>query len=84
MYIAEPLSARMRPYFFIALRITWLAAENPETLKFALRRRRMPIGGALALLEVDAECEAGGVNPSLELGTVKRMAWLIAPAATSS
>jgi len=51
-----------------------LAAEKLETSKLVFRRRRMPIGGALVLLEVDAEWEAGGVNPSLELGTVKRMA----------
>ena len=27
MYRADPLSARMRPYFFKALRMTWLVAE---------------------------------------------------------
>jgi len=37
-----PLSARNIPYFFIAVRITWLAAEKLEILTLALRRMRIP------------------------------------------
>ena len=70
----EPLSARMRPYFFMALRMTWLVAEKVETSKLALRRRRVPMGGAAELLVVAAQWEAGGVKPALEFCTVKRIA----------
>ncbi len=31
------------PYFFIAVRITWFAAEYPDMSKLAFRRMRMPI-----------------------------------------
>jgi len=43
-----PLSARIIPYFFIAVRMTWLAAEKPEMLTLALRRTRMPMMFILA------------------------------------
>src|SRR5688572_18968231 len=41
----DPLSARIMPYFFRALRITREWPVNPETLKSLLRRTRRPIGG---------------------------------------
>ena len=39
---------------------------------------------ALALLVVEAKCEAGGMKPALEFCSVKRIACLMEPAATSS
>src|ERR1700692_753299 len=62
MYIEDPLSAMIIPYFFSAVRITWFAAENPEMSKPALSRRRMPIGAASAFDEFAAQCDAGGTN----------------------
>src|ERR1700690_3004448 len=62
MYMEEPLSAMIIPYFLSAVRITWFAAENEEMLKLALSRRRMPIGAASAFDEFEAQCEAGGTN----------------------
>ena len=60
--MALPLSARIMPYFFSAVRITWFAGENPEMSKLAFSRNRMPIGGASASVFVTAQCEAGGVK----------------------
>src|ERR1700680_1526307 len=62
MYIEEPLSALIIPYFLSAVRITWFATENDEMSKLALSRRRMPIGAADAFDEFAAQCDAGGVN----------------------
>jgi hypothetical protein len=39
----------------MAFRMTWLAAEKPEASNEDFSRRRMPMGGALALLELDAQ-----------------------------
>ncbi len=46
-YQLEPLSARMRPYFSIAWRITFASALSPESPSVVpfFRRRRSPIGG---------------------------------------
>src|ERR1700683_5536308 len=62
MYMEEPLSAMIIPYFLSAVRITWLAAENEEISTLVLSRRRIPIGAASALVEFAAQCEAGGMN----------------------
>ena len=54
MYMDEPLSAMIRPYFFMAVRSAWFAGEKDEISKLALSRRRIPIGAALAFEEVAA------------------------------
>src|SRR5579863_309800 len=77
MYMALPLSARIIPYFFSAVRITWSSAGKPEISKLAFRRRRVPMGGALGLVTVDAQCDAGATNACCVVGTVNRRAWLI-------
>ena len=74
MYIELPLSAMIIPYFFIAFRITWFAAEYPDTSKLAFSRMRMPIGAAVALLVVAAKCDAGGTNAARLFCSVKRIA----------
>src|SRR5215472_13273060 len=74
MKIALPLSARIIPYFFSAVRITWSSAGNPEMSKLAFKRNRVPIGGALVLVVVDAQCEAGATNAICVVGTVNRSA----------
>ena len=56
-YMSDPLSATIRPYVFIAWKIRCTGAVNPEMSFDALRRRRAPIGGALAF--EPATCEAG-------------------------
>ena len=45
MYQAEPLSASMIPYFFMARRITCTSAGYDEMSKLAFRRKRSPIRG---------------------------------------
>src|ERR1700719_3375139 len=82
--IPLPLSARIIPYFFSAVRITWSSAGKPEISKLALRRSRVPMGGALVLVTVEAQCDAGATKALWVVGTVNRSAWLMAPAATSS
>src|SRR2546425_679225 len=52
--------------------------------KLAFSRRRVPMGGALPLVFVEAQCVAGSTKARCEVGTVKRRAWLMAPLATSS
>src|SRR5580700_6050643 len=84
MYMEEPMSAMIIPYFFRAERITWFAAEKEEMSKLALSRRRMPIGAASAFEEFDAQCDAGGTNAARLDCSVNRRAWLISPPATSS
>ena len=84
MYIELPLSAMIMPYFFIAVRMTLFAVENPEVSKVALRRTRMPMGAAFALLEFAAQCDAGGTIVARLFCCVNRIACLICPAATSS
>src|SRR5580693_3287599 len=74
MYIEDPLSAMIIPYFLSAVRITWFAAENPEMSKLAFRRSRMPIGAASEFDEFDAQCVAGGVKAALLDCKVKRSA----------
>jgi hypothetical protein len=78
------LSARIIPYFFSAVRITWFWGEKEEILKPAFSRSRVPIAGALGSVTEDAQCDAGGVKALRVTGTVKRSACFIAPAATSS
>jgi hypothetical protein len=58
MYQLLPLSARMIPYFFIAVRITSVGPENELVANDAFRRRRSPIGGRV-VLEFPAACVAG-------------------------
>src|SRR5215472_18178483 len=53
-------------------------------LKPALRRKRRPIGGDFGSVVVEAQCVAGRTKARCVVGTVKRRAWFIAPAATSS
>ena len=74
MYMDEPLSAMIIPYFLSALRITWFAAENEEISKLALRRIRIPMGAARVLLEVAAQWDAGGINAAWLFCSVKRSA----------
>src|SRR5215469_4198201 len=74
MKIALPLSARIIPYFFSAVRMTWSSGGNPEMSKVDFRRRRIPMGGALGSVRVDAQCDAGGVKARRVVGTVKRRA----------
>jgi len=45
---------------------------------------RMPMGAAFELLELAAQCEAGGINAARLFCRVKRSAREIFPAATSS
>src|SRR5882672_4541359 len=73
MNMGLPLSAMMRPYFFIALRITWLLVEKVETLNVDFSRRRRPIGTGEVLL-LPAQCVAGLTNADSEAGSVRRMA----------
>ena len=84
MYIDEPLSAMIIPYFLSAVRMAWFAAENEEMSKLAFKRRRMPIGAASAFVEFAAQCDAGGTNEARLDCSVNRRACLICPAATSS
>src|SRR5512135_1234175 len=56
-YMSVPLSATMSPYVFIAWKMRWTGAANPEMSFDALSLRRAPIGGALAF--EPATCEAG-------------------------
>ena len=42
--------------------------------ELAFRRSRVPIGGALVLVFVDAQCVAGKTNARCDVGTVKRNA----------
>lgn len=59
MYQADPLSARINPYCFIAVRITWISGENPKMSKDALSRNRCPIGGRSGSVIDDAKWRAG-------------------------
>ena len=61
-----------------------MAAENVEMSKLDLSRRRMPIGAALALVELAAQCDAGGTKAARLDCSVKRSACWIFPATTSS
>ena len=57
MYMSEPLSATITPYFFIARKIFWTSAGKEEMFLLALSLSRAPIGSAP---EVEpARCEAG-------------------------
>src|ERR1700682_5462165 len=82
--IPLPLSARIIPYFFRAVRITRSSGGERVISKLALRRSRVPMGGALVLATVEAQCDAGATKAFWVVGTVNRSAWLMAPAATSS
>jgi hypothetical protein len=84
MKMPLPVSARIMPYFFRAARITWLCGGKPDVSKLDFRRRRVAMGGALVLVLEEAQCEAGATKACRVVGTVKRRAWLMAPAATSS
>ena len=57
MYMSEPLSARIRPYFFIARKIFCASAGNEEMSLLAFKRSRVPMGGAPDV--EPARCEAG-------------------------
>src|SRR5215472_18551376 len=73
--MALPLSARIIPYFFRAVRITWSSAGKPEMSKLDFKRRRSPMGGALGSVTVEAQCVAGGTKARCVVGTVNRRAW---------
>jgi len=45
-----PLSARIIPYCFIAVKITWLTVEKPEMSKLAFNRIRIPM--TLSLIHI--------------------------------
>src|SRR5216684_2319169 len=81
MKMPLPLSARIKPNFFMAVRITWSSAGKVEILKLALSRSRVPMGGALGSVRVEAQCDAGATKARRVVGTVKRSACLMAPAA---
>ena len=72
------------PYFFSACRMTWFVCEKPEISKLDFKRMRMPIGAALGSVELAAQWDAGGVKAARLCCSVKRIACLIDPAATSS
>ena len=55
MYQFEPLSASIKPYFFMARRITCIAGVNPEILNDALSLTFIPIGGRFTLVLVLAQ-----------------------------
>src|SRR5262245_35075710 len=74
MNMADPLSARMIPYFLSAVRMNRSSAGNPVISKLALRRRRSPMGGALGSVVVEAQWVAGKMKARWEVGTVKRIA----------
>ena len=54
MYHADPLSASIIPYFFIARKMIWFVAEYPEMSKLARSRNRAPIGGYLGSVRLEA------------------------------
>ena len=72
------------PYCLRASKITRLAGENVEVLKLDFNLSRMPIGAALAFVELAAQWVAGKTNAARLCRRVKRNACLIEPAATSS
>src|SRR4051812_13298011 len=82
-YQSEPLSARMIPYFFIAIMIASAGPENGAVSNVALSRRRSPMGGSDGAA-FPAAWVAGWMYPFDVLDTVKRMAWRISPAIASS
>jgi len=83
-YQAEPLSARIIPYFLRPRRMTWAWGPKPEMSLEAFRRTRMPMGGALGSLDRPAIWVAGSTKDLAAAGTVNRRACLTSPAATSS
>ena len=50
----------------------------------AFSQKRIPIAGSFGLVSEDAQCRAGDTSPACVARTVKRSAWSIAPARTSS
>src|SRR5881397_3414785 len=58
-YQFEPLSASIIPWVFRACRMTRFSALKPEMSTLALSRTRVPIGGAEALVLLEAKCRAG-------------------------
>src|SRR3989442_12090010 len=75
----EPLSARIRPYRFIAGSTILAARPNPRRLKLALRRNRAPMGGYRGL-HGPASWRAGHRCDESVRAAVKRVACRIAPA----
>ena len=57
MYMSEPLSATMTPYFFIARKIFWASGGKEEMSLLAFSLKRAPIGRAPAV--EPARWEAG-------------------------
>ena len=57
MYMSDPLSATITPYFFIARKIFWASAGNEEMSLLAFSLSRAPIGSAPAV--EPARCDAG-------------------------
>src|SRR6185312_7985370 len=79
-YMELPLSAMIIPYLFNAVRITCTFFEKEEISKLAFRRRRIPIGAARELVELAAQCDAGGTTAARLSLRVKRKACGIFPA----
>src|ERR1700743_714428 len=62
-----PLSARIMPYFFRPLRMTWADGGKPPTSKAALRRTRIPMGGRPGLVLVLAKGGGGEATQALRV-----------------
>src|SRR5580692_2540423 len=58
-YQLDPLSARIIPYFFSAVRITCTSGEKDEMSKGDFNRKRWPIGGYFVAVRLEASCRAG-------------------------
>src|SRR6185437_9426384 len=89
-YQLLPPSASTSPYFLNARRITWVRGSKCEMSNEALRRKRAPIGGRDELVLLPELWRAGqrysmpfALRPQMA-EAVKRIAWSIEPAATSS
>jgi hypothetical protein len=68
----------------MAVRMTRIAGEKLDMSNDAFSRNRWPIGGTLALVLDEASWRAGQTWRFWVTGAVKRIAWRISPAATSS
>src|SRR5262249_5967168 len=84
MYQFEPLSARNMPYRCSPVRITRSGAGYAETFTDDFSLTRAPIGGTFGSVMLDAWWRAGQMNELWVRTAVKRSAWAISPAATSS
>src|SRR6185436_4288685 len=66
MYQADPLSASMIPYFFIARRMTWTSGGYGVMSKLAFKRSRSPMRGYWDPVRLDDQSrhdgQAGGIG----------------------